>query len=114
MADVARVVGATGLRAAAVVAAVARTAEQAVAYATAAALVFGLLGGTFFPLSQAPAVLSFFSKLTPHAWFLQGLGDLSAGDGLSVVVIPTLAMLTFFVVTVGIAALVGRGRVLAP
>jgi ABC-2 type transport system permease protein len=72
-----------------------------------------LLGGTFFPLSQAPPALAFFSKLTPHAWFLQGLGDLSAGDGLEVVIIPALAMLSFFVVTIGIAFVFGRKRVLA-
>lgn len=59
-------------------------------------------------------MLALFSKLTPHAWFLQGLGDLSAGDGLEVVVIPTLAMLTFFVVTMGLAITFGRKRVLAP
>ena len=74
----------------------------------------GLLGGTFFPLSQGPQILSLFSKLTPHAWFLQGLGDLSAGDGLSVVITPALAMLAFFVVTLALAAMFGRKRVLAP
>jgi ABC-2 type transport system permease protein len=109
---IAGVLSALGIMA--VVAVLARTPEQAANWQSIVAVVLGLLGGTFFPLSQAPAVLSFFSKLTPHAWFLQGLGDLSAGDGLSVVVIPTLAMLAFFVVTVGIAALAGRGRVLAP
>lgn len=98
----------------AVVAVVSKTPEQAANWQSIVAVLLGLLGGTFFPLSQAPPALAFFSKLTPHAWFLQGLGDLSAGDGLSVVVIPALAMLMFFVVTLAIAVLVGRGKVLAP
>ena len=74
----------------------------------------GRFVGTFFPLSQAPRLLAFFSKLTPHAWFLQGLGDLSAGDGLEVVVLPAFAMLAFFVVTIAVAVVFGRERVLAP
>jgi ABC-2 type transport system permease protein len=109
---IAGVLAALGIMA--VVAVVSRTPEQAANWQSIVAVVLGLLGGTFFPLSQGPEALSFFSKLTPHAWFLQGLGDLSAGDGLSVVVTPALAMLTFFVVTVALAALFGRGRVLAP
>ncbi|MDJ0923962.1 MAG: ABC transporter permease [Acidimicrobiia bacterium] len=98
----------------AVVAVVSKTPEQAANWQSIVAVVLGLLGGTFFPLSQGPAILSLFSKLTPHAWFLQGLGDLSAGDGLAVVVTPALAMLAFFVVTVALATLLGRGKVLAP
>lgn len=109
---VAGVLSALGIMA--VVAIVAKTPEQAANYQSIVAVALGLLGGTFFPLSQGPRVLALFSKLTPHAWFLQGLGDLSAGDGLEVVVIPTLAMLTFFVVTMGLAITFGRKRVLAP
>ncbi len=97
----------------ALVAIVAKTPEQAANYQAIVAVALGMLGGTFFPLSQGPRILAFFSKLTPHAWFLEGLGDLSAGQGLGVVVAPALAMIAFFVVTVGIASL-WRGEVLAP
>jgi ABC-2 type transport system permease protein len=97
----------------AVVAVVSRTPEQAANWQSIVAVALGLLGGTFFPLSQGPQLLALFSKLTPHAWFLQGLGDLSAGSGLSVVITPALAMLAFFVVTVGLAMVFGRKRVLA-
>lgn len=97
----------------AVVAAVAKTPEQAANWQSIVAVALGLLGGTFFPLSQGPRFLSLISKLTPHSWFMEGLGDLSAGSGLSVVVAPALAMLTFFVVTTGIAFAFGKG-VLAP
>ena len=109
---IAAILAALGIMA--VVAVVSKTPEQAANWQSIVAVVLGLLGGTFFPLSQGPEALSALSKLTPHAWFLQGLGDLSAGDDLSVVITPTLAMLTFFLVTLGIAALAGRGKVLAP
>jgi ABC-2 type transport system permease protein len=98
----------------AVVAVIARTPEQAANWQSIVAVVLGLMGGTFFPLSQGPRLLALLSKLTPHAWFMQGLGDLSSGAGLSTVIAPTLAMLAFFVVTLGISVWFGRGRVLAP
>ena len=97
----------------AMVAVVAKTPEQAANYQAIVAVALGMLGGTFFPLSQGPRVLAFFSKLTPHAWFLQGLGDLSGGRGLEAVIAPSLAMLAFFVVTIAIAS-VWRKEVLAP
>jgi len=97
----------------ALVAVVAKTPEQAANYQAIVAVALGMLGGTFFPLSQGPRFLAMLSKLTPHAWFLEGLGDLSAGQGLNVIVVPSLAMLAFFVVTAGIASL-WRGEVLAP
>lgn len=98
----------------AVVAVIARTPEQAANWQSIVAVVLGLMGGTFFPLSQGPRLLALLSKLTPHAWFMQGLGDLSSGAGLSTVIAPTLAMLAFFAVTLAISVWFGRGRVLAP
>lgn len=109
---VAGVLAALGIMA--VVAVVSKTPEQAANWQSIVAVVLGLLGGTFFPLSQGPRLLSLFSKLTPHAWFLQGLGDLSSGSGLSAVVTPVLAMLAFFAVTAAVAVVFGRGKVLAP
>lgn len=97
----------------ALVAVAAKTPEQAANYQAIVAVALGMFGGTFFPLSQGPRVLSLFSKLTPHAWFLQGLGDLSAGRNLDSIVTPALALLVFFAVTVGIASL-WRKEVLAP
>ena len=97
----------------AMVAVVAKTPEQAANYQAIVAVALGMLGGTFFPLSQGPRILSLFSKLTPHAWFLEGLGDLSAGRALDAVVAPSLALLAFFAVTIGIAS-IWRKEVLAP
>lgn len=109
---IAGVLAALGIMA--VVAVVAKTPEQASNWQSIIAVVLGLLGGTFFPLSQGPRLLATLSKLTPHAWFMQGLGDISSGAGLVAVVAPTLAMLAFFVVTLALAIWFGRGRVLAP
>lgn len=86
----------------ALVATVAKNAEQASNWQSVIAVVLGLLGGTFFPISQAPGVLSKLTFLAPQAWFLRGLGDLRGG-GISVVWLPVLAMLGFAVVAGGVA-----------
>jgi ABC-2 type transport system permease protein len=96
----AAVLSATGITA--LVASFARDAEQAGNFQTIVAVVLGLLGGTFFPVSQAPGILSSLTFIAPQAWFLRGLGDLHGGD-LSAVWLPTLAMLGFGAVTGAIA-----------
>jgi ABC-2 type transport system permease protein len=65
----------------------ARTAEAAGAASSAVAITLGVLGGTFSPSAQGPEVMSTLSLLTPHGWFMRGLGDMagpggSAADGL--------------------------------
>jgi ABC-2 type transport system permease protein len=97
---VAAVLSATGITA--LVASFARDAEQAGNWQTIIAVVLGLLGGTFFPVSQAPGVLSSLTFIAPQAWFLRGLGDLRGGD-LSAVWLPMFAMLGFAAVTSAIA-----------
>jgi ABC-2 type transport system permease protein len=97
---VAAILSAIGIMA--LIATFAKSAEQASNSQSVVAVVLGLLGGTFFPISQAPGVLSKLTFLAPQAWFLRGLGDLRGG-GISVVWIPALAMLGFAVVTGGIA-----------
>ncbi|MEL6893222.1 MAG: ABC transporter permease [Actinomycetota bacterium] len=90
---------------AALVAAIARTTEQAVATASAAALVFGLLGGTFFPVSRADGLLSTVSFVSPHRWLLEGFRDVSFGAGVGDLGAP-LAVLVGFTVVVGGAGVV--------
>ena len=87
-----------------VIATLAKSPEQAANWQSIVAVVLGLLGGTFFPLSQGPGLLSNLSLLTPHAWFLRGLGDIAGGGGLGDIVGPVLALLTFAAVTMGLAA----------
>jgi ABC-2 type transport system permease protein len=97
---IAAVLAAMGIMA--VIATAAKTAEQAGNWQSVTAVILGLLGGTFFPVSNAPGVLSTLTFLTPQAWFLRGLGDLRAGN-LNVVWVPALAMLAFAVVSGAVA-----------
>jgi ABC-2 type transport system permease protein len=97
---VAGVLAASGIMA--LVATLAKTAEQAGNWGSIISVVLGMLGGTFFSISSAPALLSKLSLLTPQAWFLRGLGDMH-GAGLSATIVPALAMLAFAAVTGGIA-----------
>jgi ABC-2 type transport system permease protein len=97
---VAAILAATGIMA--LIATLARNAEQAANWQSVVAVILGLLGGTFFPVSQAPGVLSRLTFVAPQAWFLRGLGDLRGGS-VSVVWVPALAMLVFAVVTGALA-----------
>ena len=94
------ILAATGIMA--LIATLARNAEQAANWQSVVAVILGLVGGTFFPVSQAPGVLSSITFVAPQAWFLRGLGDLRGG-GVSVVWVPALAMLAFAAVTGGLA-----------
>ncbi len=92
-----------------VAAAVARSAEQAVAFASAAALVLGLLGGMFFPVSRADGLLSTMSFLSPHRWLLEAFRDVSFGAGVGDLG-ATLAVLVAFTAVVGGIGLVSTER----
>jgi ABC-2 type transport system permease protein len=97
---VAAILAAMGIMA--LVATLARNAEQAGNWQSVVAVVLGLLGGTFFPVSRAPGILSDLTFVAPQAWFLRGLGDLRGGS-ISVVWVPALAMCGFAIVAGGIA-----------
>ncbi|WP_242643489.1 ABC transporter permease [Lentzea alba] len=86
------VLAATG--AMAVVAAIAKTADQAGGWQAVVAIVLGALGGTFFPVAQAGGVLEVLSFATPHRWFLRGLADLAGGEVTAV--LPSVAAMTVF------------------
>jgi len=53
-----------------------RTAEAAGSATAAVAITLGVLGGSFFPVNQAPDIMATLTLLTPHGWFMRGLGDL--------------------------------------
>ena len=97
---VAAILSAMGIMA--LIATLAKNAEQASNWQMVVAVVLGLLGGTFFPVSQAPGILSKLTFVAPQAWFLRGLGDLRGG-GISAVWVPVLAMLGFAGVAGGLA-----------
>jgi ABC-2 type transport system permease protein len=76
----------------------AKTPEQAGNTTAIIALILGFLGGTFFPVAESDSIVATLRFITPHAWFMQGLGDLAGGE-LSVVVVPLAALVLFGVVT---------------
>jgi len=96
-----------------VVAAFARTPEQAGNLQSIIAFVLAMLGGCFFPIAQAGGLLETLSLATPHAWFLRALGDLAAGGGVGAVFPAALYIAAFGVVTGGLAQL-RIGKVLTP
>lgn len=88
----------------ALVGVVARTSEQASVWQTVIGVVLGLLGGAFFPLTDAPGWLLALQRTSPHHWFLEGLGQLAGGGGLLDAAPAAVALLAF-----GAAATVAAG-----
>ncbi|MCP3990716.1 MAG: ABC transporter permease [Actinomycetia bacterium] len=103
----------TAMALATLVGAMARTTEQAGAYASIAAVVLGLLGGTFFPIDTAPGFLTVVSYASPHRWLLEGFRDLSYGAGVADLA-PSLTILSGFIMVVGGAGLFMARRGLDP
>ncbi len=91
-----------------IVGAFAKTAEQAAVFSSIIAVVLGFLGGTFFPVGQAGGILAQLRFVTPHAWFMQGLGDLQGGNVADV--IPAVLALVLFGVVCGTLAASGVRR----
>jgi ABC-2 type transport system permease protein len=87
-----------------IVAAVAKTPEQAGSVQAMIALVLGAVGGSFFPVSQAGGLLGRLAMLTPHHWFLRGLGEATAG-GVGAA-LPALGALLAFAVVIGAVGVV--------
>lgn len=76
---------------------VARTSEQAGIATSIVALVLGIGGGAFFPVSAA-GPLSVVLDLNPVAALLRGLGTTSGGGGLADIGVPVAIMLGFVAV----------------
>lgn len=91
----------------------AKTDEQAIGYGSIVGVTLGLLGGTFFPLSQAPGFVAKLSFLTPHAWLMRGLGELSGGAGGLADVFPAIAALLAFGLVTGTLALFRAHKLVA-
>ena len=93
-----------------IIARVARTAEQASIAQSILALVLGVAGGAFFPLT-ATGLAGRFLDLNPIAAFTRGLGITAGGGGLTDIGVPVVIMLGFAVLGVGVSRLVpDRGR----
>lgn len=85
-----------------------RTEDQATGLIAIIAMTLSVLGGSFFPMSQAPEALASLSVVTPHAWFLRGINDLAGGGGIGVVVPSLIVLLGVAAVTGGIGLLRAR------
>ena len=79
------------------VAAFARTAEQAGNFGEAARVAVNL--------AEAGGFVEALSKIAPHAWFLRGLGDLAGGSGLVDILPSVWPILLFAVITGGLASI---------
>ncbi len=86
--------------------------EQAGGLTAIVAMVFAVLGGSFYPLSQAPEGLAALSLFTPHAWFLRGINDLASNEGIAIIV-PSFVVLTAIGVVSGGLGLLRGGKVVA-
>lgn len=83
--------------------ALARTPEGAGNLASIIAVILGMLGGSFFPVASSGGVLATLSYLAPHAWFLDGLAQLSS-DAPWTAALPAVGAITLFAVVTGFAA----------
>ena len=97
----------------ALIATIAKSSEQASNWQTIVALVLGMLGGSFFPVTQAGGAIVTLSLITPHAWFLRGLGDLQGGGGVSDIG-PALAAILAFAAVAGTVAMLRQGKIFQP
>jgi ABC-2 type transport system permease protein len=58
----------------------ARTVRAASGLNAIIAISLSAIGGVFIPLSQAPEIMSTVAQVTPHAWFLRGIGTLAGSN----------------------------------
>lgn len=83
------------------VASVAKTPEGAGNLGSIIAVILGMLGGTFFPIASSGGALSFLTYLTPHAWFMLGLAELSS-DASWTAALPAVGAIMVFAVVTGV------------
>ena len=82
------------------VASVAKTAEAAGNLGAIIAVTLGMLGGVFVPLGQGDDLIAKLTFISPHAWFMRGLGDL-AGDAPWTDALPAAGALSVFALVFG-------------
>jgi ABC-2 type transport system permease protein len=92
------------------VASVAKTPEGAGNLGSIIAVILGMLGGTFFPVGAGGGLLASLTYLTPHAWFMRGLADLSSGAPWTNALPAAGAIMVFAVVTSLLAGVLLRRR----
>jgi len=83
------------------VASVAKTPEGAGNVGSIIAVVLGMLGGTFFPVAASGGLLASLTYLTPHAWFMLGLAELSS-DAPWTAALPAVGAILVLAVSTGL------------
>lgn len=96
-------VGATGWGV--LLAAVLKTPGQVATVGSAVMLIFGLLGGSFFDLSNLPKWIQVFSRITPNAWGLDGFSTLALGGTLKNILTPVAVLTGMGIVLFAISSL---------
>lgn len=84
---------------------VAATSEQASIASSIFAVVLGIGGGAFFPISTTSPALSTLLDVNPVAALMRGLGATSGGGGFGDVTTPLLTMVAFAVVVAAVSRL---------
>jgi ABC-2 type transport system permease protein len=88
-----------------------RNEEQAGSAIAIVSLTLAVLGGAFFPANQGPELLSQLSQLTPHAWFLTAVDDISTGGDITSSIGSVAVLVAIGVVTGGLGLLRARRMV---
>jgi ABC-2 type transport system permease protein len=86
-----------------VIASVGKSAEGAANLGAIVAVTLGMLGGTFFPIGQGNDLLSRLTYITPHAWFMRGLSEISGG-GEWTAALPSAGALLVIALVLGLVA----------
>ena len=86
----------------ALVATLAKSTAQAGAYVSIVAVVGGLMGGTFFPISQA-GFLGTIRFLSPQGWLMEGFQELAYGGTTADIIGPIVGVVSIAIVTGAIA-----------
>ncbi len=93
-----------GAGAAMLIGAVATNPEQAGSFGVVGGMLLGAAGGCMVPSEFFPPVMQTVSRLTPHAWALDGLRALAGRDATFVGVMPQVGvLLAFAAVLLGLA-----------
>lgn len=106
------VFGLIGTGVAMLVGSVASNPEQASSVGVGAAMLLGAFGGAMVPPEVFPDVMRTVSHLTPHAWAIDALREISLRDGDVVAIAPQLAVLVGFAAILLAVATVRFRRVL--
>jgi ABC-2 type transport system permease protein len=91
-------------------ASLAKTTGQISSIGSAIMLIFGLLGGSFFSLSNLPGWVQVFSHISPNAWGMDGFTTLALGGGLAYILTPVLALFAMAVILFTIAVILINRR----